>query len=97
LLAGNLLHKSIRMSSTQDNNYVSVGEWMFILFVGIIPVIGWIMLIIWAMMGDNQTRKNYFRAILVWIVVLVGAVIALQSMGRLPQIQKKIQGWAHRA
>jgi threonine/homoserine/homoserine lactone efflux protein len=85
------------MSSTQDNNYVSVGEWMFILFVGIIPVIGWIMLIIWAMMGDNQTRKNYFRAILVWIVVLVGAVIALQSMGRLPQIEKKIQGWAHRA
>jgi hypothetical protein len=85
------------MSSTQDNNYVSVGEWMFILFVGIIPVIGWIMLIIWAMMGDNQTRKNYFRAILVWIVVLVGAVIALQSTGRLPQIEKKIQGWAHRA
>jgi len=55
------------------------------------------MLIIWAMMGDNQTRKNYFRAILVWIVLVVGVVITLQSMGRLPEIQKKIQGWAHRA
>jgi len=85
------------MSSAHDNNYVSVGEWMFILFVGAIPVIGWIMLIIWAMMGDNQTRKNYFRAILVWIVLVVGVVITLQSMGRLPEIQKKIQGWAHRA
>jgi len=85
------------MSSTHDSNYVSVGEWMFILFVGVIPVIGWIMLIIWAMMGDNQTRKNYFRAILVWIVLAVGVVIALQSMGRLPEIEKKIQGWAHRA
>lgn len=70
---------------------------MFILFVGIIPVIGQIMLIIWAVMGDNQTRKNYFRAILVWFVVLVGTIIALQSMGRLPEIQKKIQGWTHRA
>jgi hypothetical protein len=85
------------MSSEYDRNYVSVGEWMFILFVGAIPVIGWIMLIIWAAMGDNQTRKNYFRAILVWIVLLVCVVIALQSMGRLPQIEKKIQGWTHRA
>jgi hypothetical protein len=85
------------MSSTHDSNYVSVGEWMFILFVGIIPVIGQIMLIIWAVMGDNQTRKNYFRAILAWFVVLVGTIIALQSMGRLPEIQKKIQGWTHRA
>jgi hypothetical protein len=84
-------------SSTHDSNYISVGEWMFILFVGIIPVIGQIMLIIWAVMGDNQTRKNYFRAILVWFVVLVGTIIALQSMGRLPEIQKKIQGWTHRA
>lgn len=85
------------MSSEYDRNYVSVGEWMFILFVGAIPVIGWIMLIIWAVMGDNQTRKNYFRAILVWVVLLVCVVIALQSMGRLPEIQKKIQGWTHRA
>jgi len=85
------------MSSTHDSNYVSVGEWMFILFVGVIPVIGWIMLIIWAMMGDNQTLKNCFRAVLVWIVLVVGVVIALQSMGRLPEIEKKIQGWAHRA
>jgi len=69
---------------------------MFILFVGVIPVIGQIMLIIWAVMGDNQTRKNYFRAILAWFVVLVGTIIALQSMGRLPEIQKKIQGWTHR-
>jgi Na+/melibiose symporter-like transporter len=85
------------MSSEYDRNYVSVGEWMFILFVGAIPVIGWIMLIIWALMGDNQTRKNYFRAILVWIVLLVCVVIALQSNGRLPQIERKIQGWTHRA
>jgi len=70
---------------------------MFILFVGAIPIIGWIMLIIWAVMGDNQTRKNYFRAILLWVVLLVGLVIALGSMGRLPEIQKKIQGWTHRA
>lgn len=70
---------------------------MFILFIGAIPVIGWIMLMIWAVMGDNQTRKNYFRAILVWIVLLVGVVIALQSTGRLPQIENKIKGWTHRA
>jgi len=76
---------------------MSVAEWMFILFVAAIPVFGWIMLIIWAFTGENETRKNYSRAIIAWVVVLVALVVALQSMGRMPEIQKKIQGWTHRA
>ena len=55
------------------------------------------MLIIWAFTGENETRKNYSRAIIAWVVVLVVAVVVLQTMGRLPEIQKKIQGWTHRA
>jgi threonine/homoserine/homoserine lactone efflux protein len=85
------------MSSPYDRNYMSVAEWMFILFIAAIPILGWIMLIIWAFTGENETRKNYSRAIIAWVVVLVGLVVVLQTMGRLPEIQKKIQGWTHRA
>jgi di/tricarboxylate transporter len=70
---------------------------MFILIIGAIPVFGWIMLIIWAMTGENETRKNFSRAIIAWFVVLVALGIVLQSMGRLSEIQRKIQGWTHRA
>jgi hypothetical protein len=85
------------MSSAYDRNYMSVAEWMFILFVAAIPILGWIMLIIWAFTGENETRKNYSRAIIAWVVVLVALVVVLQTMGRLPEIEKKIQGWTHHA
>ena len=54
------------MNTVRDNNYISVGSWMFMMFVTAIPVIGLIMLLVWAFVGDNESRKNYYRAILAW-------------------------------
>jgi hypothetical protein len=85
------------MSGQNDRNYVSVGGWMLILLVAALPIIGWLMVLIWAFSGENDTRKNYFRAILAWIVVVTAAVIVLASMGRMQQIEKKLQSWTHRA
>ena len=84
------------MSDGKDNNYVSVGSWMFILLVAALPIIGLIMMIVWAITGQNETRKNYFRAIIAWFAVIVGLVVALGVMGKLPQVQKQIQGWTHK-
>jgi hypothetical protein len=70
---------------------------MFIMLVAAVPVIGWLMVLIWAFSGDNETRKNYFRAILVWIMVVISGVILLASLGRLQEVERKIQGWTHRA
>ena len=57
------------MSEEQDKNYVSVGFWMFAMFVMTLPCIGLIMIIVWAFVGDNESRKNYFRAILAWFAL----------------------------
>lgn len=70
---------------------------MLILLVAALPIVGWLMVLIWAFSGENETRKNYFRAILAWIVVFIAAVVVLASMGRMQQIEKKLQGWTHRA
>jgi hypothetical protein len=77
---------------------VSVGSWMFMLLVTALPLIGLIMVIVWAFTGENETRKNYFRAILAWIAVAVvaGVVLAL-VLPKSPHIQKQIQGWTHKA
>jgi heme/copper-type cytochrome/quinol oxidase subunit 2 len=88
------------MSDKNDNNYISVTSWMWMMFITAIPVIGWIMIFIWAFTGDNETRQNYYRAILAWMVVLVVLIVGLGVFGGLagnwPAIQKHIQDWTHK-
>ena len=57
------------MSDSKDSNYISVWNWMFLMIVPAIPLIGWLVVLVLAFTGDNQTRKNYYRAILAWILV----------------------------
>ena len=85
----------------EDKNYVSVGSWMGMMFVTAIPVIGLLMIFVWAFSGENESRKNYYRAILSWIFILVVLCVALVLVvtwqGGAPALQKYIQdhNWAH--
>ena len=65
------------MNNDSDQNYISVKQWMGILFVLAIPIIGQIMFLVWVFYGDNESRKNYFRAILAWIIIFVALIVAL--------------------
>jgi uncharacterized integral membrane protein len=82
-------------SKQEDRNFVSVGSWMGMMFVTAIPVIGLLMILVWAFSGENESRKNYFRAILSWILILVllgvAAGVAIGYLGAGPAIQKFIQ------
>lgn len=67
------------MNDQSDRNFVSIGTWMWMMFVTAIPIIGQIMVIVWAFTGDNESRKNYFRAILAWLVAFVSLFIVLAA------------------
>lgn len=71
-------------------NHVSFWFWFLALFVMALPCIGWIMVVVWAFWGDNESRKNYFRAYLAWMIILTVffAVfwIAIASVGFREQI-----------
>jgi len=88
------------MSDKNDSNYVSVGSWMRMMFIIAIPIIGWIMILVWAFSGQNESRKNYYRAILAWILVFVALIVGLILVGGLhgnwPAIQKQIHDWTHK-
>jgi uncharacterized membrane protein len=88
------------MSGKDESNYVSIGSWMWMMFVTIIPVIGWIMILVWAFTGENESRKNYYRAILAWILVFVLLIVGLIVFGGLvgnwQAIQKHIHDWMHK-
>ena len=83
------------MNHKNDNNYVSVGSWMWMMFVTAIPIIGLIMILVWAFTGENETRKNYFRAILMWfvlsIVLVVGVIAVMMLVGQWPELHKQLQ------
>jgi len=61
------------------------------MLVTAIPVVGQIMIIIWAFAGDNESRKNYFRAILVFFVLFIGLFVLLAMLGSGPAILKQLE------
>jgi Na+-driven multidrug efflux pump len=80
------------MNRDDDPNYISVGSWMLMLFLAALPGIGLIVILVLAFTGQNQTRKNYFRALIAWFVLaLVLMVIFGLICGMLPQAFQKLQ------
>ena len=80
-----------------DRNYISVGSWMLMMLITAIPIVGVIMIFVWAFVGDNESRKNYFRAILMWFVVLFSMVMLLVLLGSWPVLMQKVQSLFHKA
>ncbi|MGV3533980.1 MAG: hypothetical protein ACO1QR_16545 [Chthoniobacteraceae bacterium] len=74
------------MSNTRETNVVSVGSWILIFIVMAIPLVNIVMMFVWAFAGENQTRKNYFRALLVIFVVMIVLTVALALLGILPEL-----------
>ena len=63
----------------ENEKSISILEWMLASIVILIPVIGWIAIVFFAFWSGNRTFRNYFRAILVWCLLLV-LVISLPAI-----------------
>ena len=81
------------MGKGGKKNSVSFWFWFFALFVMAIPCIGFIMTIIWAFVGDNESRKNYFRACIAWFMIVTVLWIGVLALGFLPAIVSHFQSW----
>ncbi len=61
----------------QYDETVSIGDWVGSMVLSSIPVVGFIMMLVWAF-GSNAkpSKRNFFRAYLIlWVVGLVLSVI----------------------
>lgn len=68
---------------------LSVGEFLLMLFVSGIPVVGFILLLVWAFGGAvNQNRKNFARATL--ILSVIGFVLAIAFSSVLMTVVRSI-------
>jgi RsiW-degrading membrane proteinase PrsW (M82 family) len=81
------------MAKGNDRNYVSIWFWMLAMLVVAIPCVGWIMIVVWAFVGENESRKNYFRALLIWFLLGTVLWLVIIGFGFWPTIQEQIQSW----
>jgi uncharacterized membrane protein YqjE len=79
----------------KNKNYVSVWFWMFAIFLMALPCIGFVMVIIWAFVGENESRKNYFRALIIWFLILAAIWGSLIAAGLSPLLWQKLLTWLH--
>lgn len=53
-----------------NNEPVSLGDWLLTFLITCIPLVGFIMLIVWAVSdGTKESKKNWARAKLIWMVI----------------------------
>lgn len=75
--------------SEQNEKVTSIGEWVITLIVTGIPVVGLIMLFVWAFGSDQGTSKsNWAKAALIMYAIVIvlgvvfgGAMIAMIAAG----------------
>lgn len=62
----------------QDSSPVRTSEWFWTLFLTAIPLVGLIMLLVWAFgSGNNINKSSWAKATLLWILVVTGFYILL--------------------
>ncbi len=76
-----------------DKNYVPVWFWMLAMFVMAIPCVGLVMIIVWAFWGENESRKNYFRALIIWFLIWTFIFTLIACLGLLPAILEELKHW----
>ena len=79
----------------KDKDYISFWFWMLAFLVMALPCIGIVMIVIWAFVGENESRKNYFRAIIAWFLIATVLWAGLFALGFLPFIEHQMQVWLH--
>jgi high-affinity Fe2+/Pb2+ permease len=80
------------VSDERDRNYISVGQWMLWLLLAAIPCVGIIVIIIMAFIGENESRKNYFRALIAWFFIILALFFVVAVLGGgMAAIQEQIQ------
>jgi succinate dehydrogenase/fumarate reductase cytochrome b subunit len=55
-----------------NNQIVKTGDWFVTLLIAAIPVVGLIMLFVWAFGGGtNPSKANWAKAALIWFAVII--------------------------
>jgi len=60
------------MENETSSPVVSIGDWVLTCLITAIPVVGFVMLFVWAFSGStNPSKANWAKATLIWFAVVI--------------------------
>ena len=83
------------MAKGKDKNHVPVWVWLLAMLLMALPCINIAVALVGALAGENESRKNYFRAWIIWFLICSLIGVAVMALGLMPLILKQIQDWMH--
>lgn len=68
----------VKEVQASENGVVKVGDWMISILIMSIPLVGLIMLFVWAFgKGENENKKNWAKANLIWFAIMTVIMIII--------------------
>lgn len=83
------------MPKKVDKSADSVWRWMFTILMIAMPCIGFLYTLIGAISSTNESRRNFYRAHLAWLAIIVGLYASLFVVGAAPDIRKLYRQYQH--
>lgn len=65
----------VQPSSSGLEEPMSLGNWIVTLLLSYIPIVGFILLIVWAINAPNTSKRNYARANLIFTAIIYAIAI----------------------
>ena len=62
----------------QKSSDVGLGEWMWTLLVAAIPLVGFVMMFVFAFASEKKSKRSFFQAALIWTAI--GLVLGIVMM-----------------
>jgi hypothetical protein len=60
----------------QNYKPMTIGDWLITFLIQIIPLVGFVMLFVWAFGGDTHpSKKTWAQATLLWFVIIIVLMI----------------------
>jgi hypothetical protein len=84
------------MAKGSDKNHVSIWFWIGSMIVMAIPLVNLVMVLVWAFMGENESRKNYFKACIIVFLFWTAVAAVLLLCGFLPVMIDFVKELRHR-
>lgn len=70
------MNQPVMPGTQQDTSTMSMKDWVITLLISYIPLVGLIMLFIWAFDSTtNLNKKNWAKASLLWMLIGIGIAI----------------------
>jgi hypothetical protein len=72
------MEQQVPFGQQQDTTPMSMKDWVITLLISYIPLVGLIMLIVWAFDSNtNVNKKNWAKASLIWMLIGIGIAIII--------------------